>query len=260
MEPTPRPTTSARDQFGRQAAFYAISPAHRHGENLAAIQELAERDRFGRSIDIATGAGFMAFIMAAQSQAVLATDIALPMLHQTRRLAQERGLANVGLALLAAEALPFQDASLDAVSCRTAAHHFQDLGKFLDETARVLRPGGVFLLVDTVTPEEPDTAAWMNDVELLRDHSHVRDLSPSEWHSAIQARGLRITDSILTRTRLEFNDWVLRSGSLPDEVARLRKDFLSASPAVKEAFETAPNADGDISFSWPSLVLRAVRP
>lgn len=259
MEPTQRPTASARDQFAKQAAFYAVSPAHRQGENLAAVKELAERNRFGRSIDIATGAGFMSFIMAAQSDAVLATDIALPMLHQTRRLAEERGLDNVSLALAAAETLPFLDGSLDAVSCRVAAHHFQDLAMFLDESARVLRSGGVFLLVDTVTPEAPEAAAWMNTVELLRDHSHVRDLSPSEWHMEIQARGLRITDATLTRTHLEFNDWVVRSASLPDEVARLRWDFLEASPAVKEAFRITPKPNGDIAFNWPSLVLRAVK-
>jgi SAM-dependent methyltransferase len=259
MEPIHRPSTSAREQFGKQAAFYAISPAHRQGENLDAVRELAERDRFRRAIDIATGAGFMSFALAARSDEVLATDIALPMLEQTRRLAGERRLGNVGLALTVAEFLPFLDGSLDAVACRTAAHHFEDLGRFLDESARVLRPGGVFLLVDTVTPEMPDTALWMNRVEELRDHSHVRDLAPSEWHREIQARGLRITDSVLTRTRLTFNDWVFRSGSPPDEVMRLRRDFQAASAVVREAFEIAPTGEDDFSFSWPSLVVRAVK-
>ena len=250
----------AREQFGRQAAYYAISPAHRHGANLNVMQEYVEKNKFSKAIDIATGAGFMSFILSPQSDLVLATDITPSMLQQTRRLAGERGLTNVGQGLILAESMAFQDNSLDAVSCRTAPHHFQSIEAFLDEVVRVLRPGGVFLLADTVTPEEEEPADWMNDIELRRDNSHVRDWAPSEWLRAIHERGLEITDSAITRTDLEFNDWVLRSGTPADEVERLRKDFLGATPPVVEAFMIQPQESAEIKFSWPALVVRSVKP
>ena len=45
-----------------------------------------------------------------------------------------------------AHALPFPDASFDAVVCVRVAHHFPDAGRVFREFARILRPGGVLVL------------------------------------------------------------------------------------------------------------------
>jgi len=47
--------------------------------------------------------------------------------------------------------LPFGGA-FDLVTCRIAAHHFADIGRFLRESARALRPGGLLAVVDNVVP------------------------------------------------------------------------------------------------------------
>ena len=250
---------ASQEQFGRQASYYAISPVHRHGDNLNVVQEYIQKGTYEHAVDIATGAGFTAFLLAEQSQNVLATDITESMLGETRRLGNERGLENVGQGFFVAEALGFLDNSLDIVSCRTAPHHFENVDRFLDEVSRVLKPGGVFVLADTVTPEDDDTAEWMNDIELRRDTSHIRDWAPSEWFNAIQKRGFMLTDSAITRADLAFNNWVERSGTAKDEIERLREDFLTAPDAVREAFMIEPEDRGMISFSWPALVVRALK-
>ena len=251
---------ASQEQFGRQASYYAISPVHRHGDNLNVVQEYIQKGTYEYAVDIATGAGFTSFLLAEQSQNVLATDITASMLEETRRLGEQRGLANVGQGFFVAEALGFSDNSLDIVSCRTAPHHFENVDLFLDEISRVLKTGGVFVMSDTVTPEEDDIAAWMNDIELRRDSSHIRDWAPSEWLQAIENRGLKVTDSAITRAELEFNNWVERSGTADDEVGRLRQDFLGASDAVNKAFMIDPHDGGGlINFSWPALVVRAVK-
>ena len=75
------------------------------------------------------------------------------MLAVARGLAGERRPAQRPLCELRAEALPFADASIDLVTCRIAPHHFDDVRKFVMESARVLRPGGLFGLVDNVSPD-----------------------------------------------------------------------------------------------------------
>lgn len=57
-----------------------------------------------------------------------------------------------------AELLPFGAASFDAVLSFNAVHHF-DLPAFLGEAARVLRPGGRFI-VYTRTPEQNERTVW----------------------------------------------------------------------------------------------------
>ena len=60
------------------------------------------------------------------------------------------------------------------------------------------------------------------------------------------------------RIGLMFNDWVARTGTSATEAESLRQDFLQANDAVREVFEIWPDG-GDISFSWPCLVFRAVK-
>ena len=58
-------------------------------------------------------------------------------------------VANDALDLLAdARALPFATASLSALVLKDALHHVGDVDDFLDEAARVLRPGGVVAVFD----------------------------------------------------------------------------------------------------------------
>jgi len=68
-----------------------------------------------------------------------------------------------------AEALPLQDASVDLALSTFSFHHWQDQAAGIREIARVLRPGGYFLLVAMSLPD------WLVRVfRLKRDHSRAR--------------------------------------------------------------------------------------
>lgn len=54
--------------------------------------------------------------------------------------------------------LPFPDESFDAVINVEASHQYSDFPRFLDEVARVLRPGGHFMYADS--RRAPAVAAW----------------------------------------------------------------------------------------------------
>jgi ubiquinone/menaquinone biosynthesis C-methylase UbiE len=253
------PQLDSRQQFGRHAAAYAVSQSHRSGESLEVLREFVALDgrRFHLAVDVATGTGFTAFAVAPYAGHVVATDLTPEMLVQSRRLREDRGIINVGLALVASESLPFAPDSLELVTCRTAAHHFLGFHEWLAEVKRVLRPGGLLVVCDTAAPEDEGLARWMNDVEARRDPSHVLNLSPSRWRREVEQAGLRVTHSALCHSWHEFDDWTTRSGMTGEERERLRADFIGTGPSHRQAFNLSIDADGTIRWSWDSVVLRA---
>lgn len=266
---TPRESAAQR-VFGPQAGVYASSPVHVEDPSLDAMREMAARTSvaaasgpaFGWAMDLGTGAGFTAFAMAEFSRRVLAVDPTLGMLQQARRIAEERHLSNVALSRNVAEALPVAPGAVDLVTTRMAAHHFLDFEAMLDEVCQVLKPGGVLLMADSVAPEDDDVARWMNDIELRRDYSHIENRKGTHIESLMENRGLIVSERQSTRIGLRFNDWAARTATSEVETISLRKDFLSASTPVREAFQITPiNGDDadDISFSWPCLIFRAVK-
>lgn len=95
-------------------------------------------------LDVATGTGEPGLTIAARSPAgrAVLTDLSSEMLAAASRAAAARGLTNVEVREASADALPFEDASFDTVSCRFGLMFVPDVAAAVAEMARVLRPGG----------------------------------------------------------------------------------------------------------------------
>ena len=249
-----------RDQFSRQAGEYAVSDAHSSGESLDIIERLAAETRHRWAVDVATGAGFTAFAVAPHADRVLATDIAPGMIEVTRDTAAENGLDNVSAVFSAAESLPFLSGSIDLLTCRTAPHHFHRLDDAMREFARVIMPGGTLLLADSCTSEDPEAAAWQQDMEIRRDPTHVRNLPPSEWRSLVESVGLNIDFETIARVEMTFDAWTQRSGTPAEVREKMRVEWRSAPASVVKAFRIVPIDGGGFHFSWPVYVCRAMKP
>jgi ubiquinone/menaquinone biosynthesis C-methylase UbiE len=102
--------------------------------------------RYGRVLEIAAGTGVVTRALVAallRDVAIVATDLNQPMLdHAASQLSSER----VTWQLADAQMLPFPDGLFDVVVCQFGVMFFQDKPRAFAEAARVLKPGGRFLL------------------------------------------------------------------------------------------------------------------
>lgn len=250
---------NAREQFGRQAAEYATSLVHSSGADRA-VERLGAQPGWV-VLDVGTGAGHTAHALARRCRYVIASDITPEMLNQTRRLAREQGLANVQPAFSLAENLPFAAAAFDGVTCRLAAHHFRDARAFCAEVARVLRPGGHALFIDTAVPEDAAAAAFINDIEMHRDHSHIEDYSGATWRRMVEEAGLRIAEMDVRTGDLageELVEWARRAGTAEEDVEYIRRRFAEAPTTAAEAMNLRPE-NGTFRWSWPVVTILAQR-
>ncbi len=176
--------------FAQRAAFYTTSAVHKDKVVLDRLVELAQVKPTDRVLDVATGTGHTAFAFAPHVQEVIATDVTPEMLAEGERLKADGGMINVGFQLADAHELPFGNEMFDIVTCRRAAHHFVDIAKALHEMTRVLKPGGRLIIDDRSLPEDDFVDATLNRLDVLHDHSHVREYRPSEWQGMLQEAGL----------------------------------------------------------------------
>lgn len=105
-------------------------------------------------LDIATGTGDLAILMAATSATeIIGADISAGMLDVGRKKITERKLDNkIQMVLADSENMPFDDNYFDAITVAFGVRNFENLEKGLSEILRVLKPGGIFVILETSVP------------------------------------------------------------------------------------------------------------
>ncbi len=225
-----------RRQFDRATAAYGTSPIFAQGRDLALMVETTAPTATMTVLDVGCAAGHTALAFAPHVRAVVGVDLSRDMLTEAARQAAARGITNVRWEEASAAALPYGDATFDIVACRMVVHHFPSLVPALAEMARVLKPGGQFIMVDIISPEDDALADFINRIEALRDPSHSRDWTIAEWQAAGEVIGVPF--AVVTRwdLSLDFADWTARQQTPPDSVTQLEALFDGASPAACAAF------------------------
>ena len=189
------------DLWSRRAGAFRESPTHREGPDLDLLVEWCEPAHDVKALDVATGGGHVARRLRAEGCTVVTVDPAPGM------------EADV---VAPAEALPFADGSFDVVTCRIAAHHFQDVRKAVAEMVRVARR--LVVLEDNVFVDER-----VEEAERLRDPTHVRCYSEAEWKEMLTEAGLEVEQVEHFERDPVVEDWLARVDTLPEDAARVRE-------------------------------------
>lgn len=250
---------SVRSQFSKNPDKYVNSVVHAKGEDLQELIEEVKRLHVKRAIDIATGGGHVANGIAPYVGEVIATDLTPAMLNAARKFIENNGHQNVRFQQADAEQIPFDDQYFDLVTCRIAAHHFSDVHSFLREAHRTLKMGGTLILIDNVSPEDDELDRFYNDIEKMRDPSHVRAYKKSEWVGMIEQRGFHIEKIGIFKKSIDFDFWCDRMSVSPAQKEEVEKRMLNSSTRAKEYLQIKVG-DGHIrSFQLESILIVAKR-
>lgn len=153
------------------------------------LQALASRWPQGRFLEVGCGTGHWLAELALPGRQVFGLDYSAGMLAQAQRLQLPGGLVRG-----TAPALPFPAGSFDLVYCVNAIHHFERPEEFVQQAARLLRPGGALAVIG-MTPRRTDwyvyeyfEQTYENDLRRFPSWGTVLDWATAagferaEWH------------------------------------------------------------------------------
>ncbi len=105
-------------------------------------------------LDIATGTGDLAIAMAdTDAEKIVGLDISSGMLDIGKEKINKKGLSSkIEMVLGDSENMPFEDNTFDAITVAFGVRNFENLKNGLKEILRVLKPGGVFVILETSVP------------------------------------------------------------------------------------------------------------
>lgn len=176
---------SAEAYFARHAEEWdTLRLLHGADEPVeAALLDTLGSANLGALLDVGTGTGRIAELLADQARHVTALDNSPEMLRIARARLQTLPSDKLDLVRGDFSALPFADASFDTVLFHQVLHYAQDPGAVLTEAARALRPRGRIAVVDLAAHERE---------ELRERHAHARlGFSDEQMRALFTEAGLK---------------------------------------------------------------------
>lgn len=233
----------AQQRFGQFAQGYVESKVHSSGGDLNRLVELAQPQSDWLALDVATGGGHTALKFAPLVEQVVAFDLTPKMLAAASSFIHGKGVSNVVFTAGDAEQIPFAANTFDLVTCRIAPHHFPDCWQFVQEAARVLKPGGKLIVQDNTVPDDERAARYVDAFERLRDPSHHRMYAGYEWQGMFLDAGLTV-DVLELAHKLDANliEWANTQGQTAAVIERLQV-MLAQAPYAARAWMN-PHATG----------------
>jgi hypothetical protein len=120
-----------------------------------------------------------------------------------------------------------------------------------------LKPGGLFLLIDSVAPADPELDAFDNTIEKWRDPSHGRSHTLAEWRSFFAEAGLDIELEEMFRRTHDYDNWTTMAQLSAEGKWELEQFILGSEPYIQRYFAVTTREDGHLDhFSIDFVLLK----
>lgn len=118
------------------------------------VVDIVAKNNPAKILDIATGTGDLAISLTKTgAKQIIGLDISDGMLEVGRQKIAAKNLNNIiEMVIGDSENLPFENDSFDAITVAFGVRNFENLEKGLSEIFRVLKPHGVFVILETSVP------------------------------------------------------------------------------------------------------------
>lgn len=240
------------DQFTKQAIPFSRKTAMSSNAIFNLMLEMCEVAPQDTALDVACGPGLTACALATVAAHVTGIDLTPAMIERAKTRQADLGLANLDWQVGDVYSLPFADDSFSLVITRFSFHHFLDPRAVLAEMIRVCAPGGRVMVWDAVP--EADKAEAYNQMEKLKDPSHVRALPAEELLGIIREAGLANLKTAPFKLEFEMEKQIAGMFPNPGDKEKIRQIYLDNLTTDSLGMGVHKRGE-EIHFYYPTMIV-----
>lgn len=208
-------------------------------------------------LDAGCGPGLVAEAFLEAGHRVVGVDLAEGMIELARQRCARFGDAARFLVGSIHDDLALGSEPHDVAVSRFVVHHVLDPRRFLARQRDLLRGGGILMCCDHTTDTDPFRAEWHNSIDVARDQTHTRNLSPGQLLDLFASLGLEWLSLHEEPYHLEFEEWFARGCTTKTREELL--GLIAEGPGSRGFRVVSPPGAKVLIQSWRSLV-RGIRP
>lgn len=203
-------------------------------------------------LDVACGPGLISIEFAKRARHVTGIDITPAMIQQAKAVQQVHKLSNIRWDISdVSNNLPYPTGAFSLVASRYSFHHLLNPFSVLSEMNRVCTVGGQVVVIDP-TPA-PDKADMYNIAEKLRDPSHVKALTKTEFEDLFKKAGIPLVRIGFYKLRLELEEHLQTSFPNPEDVPKIRQLYVEDTKRNILGLDSKFYGD-KLYFSYPNSI------
>lgn len=239
-----------KSQFSARSAEFDISAGWVTDSALIRAHIELAGEPSGKALDLCCGTGMIGRSLKERGWDVRGLDICGDMAGaSSRHFPALEGMA---------ERLPFRAGIFRLAVCRQT-FQFLNSGKVLAEIARVLSPGGIFIVSLTV-PFSGEDKEWLHKVHRLKQPLLQKFYTAGELKRELLGAGFPVREERILQVRESVNRWMAHSPELTEEARARVISMVENSPAGYKRLHRVEVADGEVFEDWNWVVFKTIAP
>ena len=156
-----------------------------------------------------------------------------------------------------AEEVPRPPRSFDLVIMRQAYFLLENGPKVLKEVRRLLKPGGRFVLSQTVPFSEIDSP-WLKKVHETKQREMVRFFTADDLANELREHGFKVSGQNSVRVRESVSLWMENAPEMEPERRKAVCDLVVNAPVEYRNLRKVEVVDGEILEDWNWVIFQAI--
>ena len=240
-------TSNVQKQFATRAKTYNQSASWITSPELISAHVQLAGTPFGKGIELCCGTGVIGKALTTAGWNITGLDLTIEMLYEVNNI--------FPVVQGDITAIPFEDNSFDFAILRQALFLFDTLAG-LKEIRRILKPGGSFVISQTV-PFSSTDEPWLKHIHEVKQAQLLNFYTSFDIEKMLLTAGFSVKEMTLLSVRESVTHWMNLAPEQTDEMRQKICDMVANAPEAYKKIRDVEVINDEVFENWNWVIFKA---